>query len=278
MEVQGHRVEIAGQELGYVQAGSGAPLVLIHGLLGGAFCWRFNIPAFAEHFTTYAIDLPGFGECDAPRNLDCSIQVQAQRLLGFFEQLEMKSVDIVGSSWGGAVALALGAITPKVRSLVLAAPVNPWSNFGSGRVRFLSGRIGGLLLRLAFPVSKPIHRTGVLRMYGDPQRLLEGTVEGYSKQLLRPGRVHHILNTLRHWQTDIAALRNAIPQVQARSLLIWGTRDGAVDLRSSEALMRVLPGCKRVLLPGVGHLPFEEAPDEFNRVVLEFLGKIPVSP
>lgn len=278
MEFKKRKFEIAGQELGFFQAGSGPPLVLIHGLLGGAFCWRFNIPAFAEHFTTYAVDLPGFGECDAPRDLDCGMQSQAQRLLALLEKLGIQSVDIVASSWGGAVALAVAAISPKVRSLVLAAPVNPWSEFGNGRVRFLSSRMGGLFLQLVLPVSRPLHRTGVLRMYGDPRRVSEGTVDRYSSQLLRPGRVHNILNTLRNWETDLSDLRSAIPKVHARSLLIWGTQDGAVDLRSSEALMRVLPGCERVLLPGVGHLPFEEVPDDFNRLVLEFLGRIPVSP
>jgi pimeloyl-ACP methyl ester carboxylesterase len=61
--------------------------------------------------------------------------------------------------------------------------------------------------------------------------------------------------------------------VQARSLLIWGTLDGAVDPGSSRALMRVLPQCDRALIEGAGHLPFEETPDEFNRLALDFLDR-----
>ena len=271
MQIQKHSIEIDGQQFRYLQAGSGPPLLLIHGLLGGAFCWRLNIPALSEQHTTLALDLPGFGENDAPRHLDCGIEAQAIRICRLLEKLRLEQVDVVGSSWGGAVAIFLAAMSRKVRSLLLAAPVNPWSDFGAKRIRFFNGRTGRTLLRIVMPVSWPLHKTALERMYGDPERIPAGTLEGYASLLMRRGRVHSILNTLRHWERDVAALRSAIARVQARSLLIWGTRDGAVDLKSSEPLMRVLPECERALIQGAGHLLFEETPDEFNRLVLDFL-------
>jgi pimeloyl-ACP methyl ester carboxylesterase len=271
MEMLKHVAEIDGQQLRYLQAGSGPPVVLVHGLLGGSFCWRFNIPAIARRYTTLAVDLPGFGENDAPRHTDCSMQAQALRLAGLLEKLKLESVDVVGSSWGGAVAILLAANSKKVRSLVLAAPVNPWSDAGGERIRFLNGRLGGTLLRLTIPVSRPLHHIALERMYGDPGRIPPGTLEGYSRMVMRPGRADNILNTLRSWENDGVALRGAISRVRARSLLIWGTRDGAVNLQSSEALMRVLPECERALIEGAGHLPFEETPDEFNRLTMDFL-------
>jgi len=89
--------------------------------------------------------------------------------------------------------------------------------------------------------------------------------------VMQPGRVHNLLNTLRCWENDVSSLRAAISRIEAPSLLIWGTRDGAVDLNSSEVLMRALPECERALIDGAGHLPFEETPEEFNRLVLQFL-------
>lgn len=271
--MQQHAAEIDGQQLRYLATGSGPPVVLVHGLLGGSFCWRFNVAALSRRHTTLALDLPGFGESDASRDLDCSMEAQGHRLVCLLEKLRLESVDVVGSSWGGAVAIFLAAMSRRVRSLVLAAPVNPWSDFGAGRVRFLSGRLGGTLLRLAMPVSRPLHPIALERMYGDPGRIPPGTLEGYSGLLMRPGRAHNILNTLRSWEKDLSALRGAIARVQARTLLIWGTRDAAVDLKSSEALMRALPECERALIHGAGHLPFEETPDEFNRLVLGFLDR-----
>jgi len=271
MEIERNQVMVEPGELAYVRAGAGPPLILLHGLLGGSFCWRFNLPVFSKRCTTFAIDLPGFGETEAPRDLDCSMQAQAARLLSWLEQSDLDSVDVVASSWGGGVALFLAALSPKVRSLVLAAPVNPWSNFGLGRVRFFGGRFGGALLRLGMPFSRPLHLMALQRMYGDSARIPPGSLEGYSRIMLRKGRAHNILNTLRCWEEDLAALGKAIEQVRAPSLLVWGTKDGAVDPRSSDVLMQKLPRCELAVLPGVGHLPFEEAPNEFNRLVLEFL-------
>lgn len=109
------------------------------------------------------------------------------------------------------------------------------------------------------------------RMYGDHRRLPPGTVEGYCSQVMRPGRVNNILSTLRSWEKDVNALRAAIPKIKARSLLIWGSRDSAVDVRSAGPLKQALPQCQLKVIQGAGHLSFEETPDEFNRLVLDFV-------
>ena len=271
MQIDKLTAEIDGQQLRYLRAGAGPPLVLLHGLLGGSFSWRLNLEAFSRQHTVFAVDLPGLGESDAPRHLDCSMQAQASRVSSLLEQLKLKKVDLVGCSWGGAIAMFLAAQSQRICSLVLAAPVNPWSNLGARRVRFLKGRLGGTLLRMAWPVSRPLHRLVLERMYGDPRRVPAGTIEGYSSLIMRPGRVHNILNTLHSWEKDVNALRAAIPRIRVRSLLIWGTRDGAVDVRSGEALRRALPQCELALIDDAGHLPFEETPDEFNQLVLDFI-------
>lgn len=270
-EIERNTVEVDGQPLHYLRAGSGPPLLLLHGLLGGAFCWRLNVDVLSRRRTIFALDLPGLGACDAPRHLDCSMSAQAQRVFSLLTQLKLEEVDVVGSSWGGAIAMFLAAQSRRVRSLVLAAAVNPWSDFGAGRIRFLKGRLGGTLLRIAWPFSRPVHRIAVERMYGDPRRVPAGTIEGYSSLAMQPGKVYSVLSTLRAWENDVNALSQAIPRITSPSLLIWGTRDGAVDLRSAEQLRRALPASELALIEGAGHLPFEETPDEFNRLVLDFV-------
>src|SRR6266849_7669425 len=215
MEIRHHSAEIDGQMLHYQHAGAGSPVLLVHGLLGGAFCWRFNLPVLAERYSVFAVDLPGFGRSDAPSETDCGMEAQALRLLRLIEQLQFESVDVVASSWGGAVALFLAAMSAKIRSLVLAAPVNPWSDFGSGRIRFLRSRLGGLLLRMAVPLSSPVHRIALRRLYGDPSRIPEGTLQGYSAMLTGRRKTHNLLNVLRRWENDVNALRGIIPRVQA---------------------------------------------------------------
>jgi pimeloyl-ACP methyl ester carboxylesterase len=271
MQIEKLTAEIAGDRISYFRAGAGPPLLLLHGLLGGSFCWRRNMEALSQCHTVFAVDMPGHGESDAPCHLDCSMPAQASRVSALLKHLKLEEVDVVGASWGGAIAMLLAAQNAKVRSLVLAAPVNPWSSFGAGRIRFLIGRIGSAFLRTVWPVSRPLYRTAMARMYGDVRRMPVGTVEGYCSRVMRPGRVNNILNTLRSWEKDVNTLRAEIPKIKARSLLIWGTRDGAVDVRSVEALKQILPECELRLIEGAGHLPFEETPEEFNRLVLDFV-------
>jgi pimeloyl-ACP methyl ester carboxylesterase len=209
-KIESHVLEVDGEQLRFLRSGSGPPLLLLHGLLGGSFCWRLNLAALSRQHTVLAVDFPGFGEHDASRHSDCSMQTQAARLTAMLEKLGLQSVDVIGSSWGGAVAMLFAARSQKVRSLVLAAPVNPWSDLGMGRIRFFTGRLGKTLLPLILPASRPVHKTAIERMYGDSKRIPSGTVDGYSARLLRPGRAHNILNAMGHWEKDLTALRDGV--------------------------------------------------------------------
>ncbi|HYL93031.1 MAG TPA: alpha/beta hydrolase [Alphaproteobacteria bacterium] len=257
--------------LRFRQTGTGRPVVLLHGLLGGSFCWRLTEPVLASTHTVFSIDLPGHGLADAPADFDGSMQNQAALLQRFLEQRRLGPLDILAASWGGAVALHLAARWPKVRRLVLVAPVNPWSANGSKRIRLLSSAAGGLLLRAVWPFSRPALGPGVRRLYADPAKIPSGTVAGYAERIWRPRRSRNLLSILKNWQSDMASLSRIIPEVSARTLLVWGESDNAVDPSSAGMLQRALPNARAVMLPSVGHLPFEEAPDEFNRLVLDFL-------
>src|SRR5437763_7051711 len=97
---------ISGCRMRYLQCGSGPPLLLIHGLLGYSFSWRENFAAMAERSTVYAPDLLGCGYSDRPENIDCGVQACACRLLEFVRQLRIPSLDVLGTSYGGAVAIS----------------------------------------------------------------------------------------------------------------------------------------------------------------------------
>src|SRR5215510_15937124 len=67
----------------YLRAGSGPPLILLHGLMGYSLSWRFTIPALARYATVYAVDSVGTGFSDRPGGLDCRLRSGAGRLLSF---------------------------------------------------------------------------------------------------------------------------------------------------------------------------------------------------
>ena len=266
-------VSLDGIRVRYLRSGSGPALVLLHGLLGYSFSWRFAMPALAQQATVYAVDMPGAGFSDRRADLDCCLRASAERLLRFLDVVGLESCDLLGTSQGGAVAMMAAAIAPqRVRRLILVAPVNPWSEHGKRLAPFLSSAlVSALILRLG-PCMEVAHDLALRRLYGDSKRIRPGTLEGYSAPLQIPGAFEYGLSVTRSWNSDLRELESALPGItQIPTLLLWGSKDRAVDPASATALSRHFKRCRIEIFQGVGHLPYEEAPEEFNQAVAEFL-------
>jgi pimeloyl-ACP methyl ester carboxylesterase len=255
------------------RAGSGPPLLLVHGLMGYSFSWRHAVPFLAPHATVYAIDLPGAGFSERPPGMNCSLRASAERVLRFMDSVGLSDCDLLGTSHGGAVAMRAAALAPeRVRRLILVAPVTPWSPHGKRLSLFLSSHpIAPLFVKLA-------PRLGVLqdfyfrRLWGDTRRIQPGTLEGYMKPLLKPGAFKYGIGVLQSWNQDLAELESLLPRVaDIATLLVWGSLDAAVNPASAAKLKEQFRDCRLLMLEGVGHLPYEEVPDEFNRAVLQYL-------
>jgi pimeloyl-ACP methyl ester carboxylesterase len=263
----------------YLHAGTGPPLVLVHGMLGYSFSWRYALPVLAQRRTVYAVDMPGSGFSDRPPNLDCSLRGYAQRLLRFLDSVEIESCDLLGTSHGGAVAMMAAALAPgRVRRLVLVAPVNPWSRHGTWLAPLLCRQpVSSLVVRLVLSVEL-VRRFLLGRLYGDRRRIRPGTLAGYTAPYRIPGGIEHALSVLRTWNRDLADLQSVLPRIaHIPALLIWGSRDRAVYAASAKPLSRQFNDCKVEILDGVGHLPYEEVPDKFNALVMEFLARSPAA-
>ena len=261
----------------YLQAGSGPPLLLLHGLLGYSFSWRYNLLPFSRFATVYAPDLPGTGYSERVLNLDTDLTVRAEHMLRFMDAMGMEHASILGTSLGGALAAMLALLCEKkhhgrIRNLILVDPVNPWSHHGEQFTRIGATAAGTLALRYSFPAMKRMQRVFLARMYGDPRRISPGTMEGYTAPLDHPQTIDYALSVVRTWHSNLRKLNTAYEELgKMRTLLIWGDRDRAVIAKSAYELQKRLPNSELVMLKGVGHLPYEEAPDEFNEAVRRFL-------
>jgi 4,5:9,10-diseco-3-hydroxy-5,9,17-trioxoandrosta-1(10),2-diene-4-oate hydrolase len=109
-------------------------------------------------------------------------------------------------------------------------------------------------------------------MYGDPSRVSVDALEGYTQGLHIPGTMDHVLQIVQRWFVDMGLLRSALRGLVAKpTLLIWGDRDRAVGLNSARELQRTLPQSSLIVLPGVGHIAFEEMPDICNQAMRDWL-------
>jgi len=274
-EAQSHYVLVNGARTHYVRAGSGPPLLLLHGLVGSVCTWRWSIAELSEYFTVYAIDLIGMGKSERIAGLDASFAATAERLLGFMDTLDISRAMIAAHSHGGAIAMLLATVHPeRVRGLVLAAPANPYSDASYNLICFYRSWVGRGFAKIAPRLPRWVQQAALARMYGNPKRIADGVLEGYIDGLRVPGTTDHVMKVLETWSADMLLLRGALKTGAAQTmpmLMVWGDRDRAVPLESGERLWKRLPHAKLVVLPGVGHLPFEEEPERSNAILLEWV-------
>jgi len=189
------------------------------------------------------------------------------------EALGLEQADIAGHSHGGAVSLMLAARHPElVRSLILFAPANPFCDRPGPVIRLYTSLPGKLLAKCAPYLPRPIHLMALERMYGDPARVGEGCIEGYIAGLRMPGTINHILAIVRCWFADMSRLKTALPLVaDVPTLLLWGDRDRAMSVTSGMRLNQELTASELIVMPGGGHVLFEEMPEEANRRMADWL-------
>lgn len=262
-----------GVRIHYQRAGNGPPLLLIHGLVGSALNWRLNIEELAKDATVYAIDLLNMGQSDRIPGLDAGLEATAAEIVRWMQAVGLERADVAGHSHGGAVAMMLAARHPeRVGKLILFAPANPYCDLGRQLIAFYKTRPGHMLARLIPALPTFIKATALGRMYGDPSRATRASLEGYTAGLATPGSVDHVLQIVQRWYSDMALLRSALGRLATRPvLLIWGDRDRAVGLSSAHQLRESMPQSELLVLPGVGHIAFEEMPDTCNRAMREWL-------
>ena len=271
-------VLVGGAKVHYQRAGTGRPLLLLHGLVGSAKNWRRNISFLSRDSAVYAVDLFNMGQSDRVPGLDAGLEATADRLATYMDAVGLDEADIAGHSHGGSVAMMFAARHPdRVRRLILFAPANPFCDLGDQLIRFYQTRLGIRLARLIPFLPRMLKATALSRMYGDPSRVSEDALEGYTQGLHIPGTVDHVLQIVQRWSLDMRILHDALTGLAAKpTLLIWGDRDRAVGLNSGRELQRTLPHSSLLVLPGVGHIPFEEMPEICNQAMHDWLsGPLP---
>ena len=276
-EIKEGFVLVGGVKIHYESAGTGRPLLLLHGLVGSAKNWRKNIAFLAGDSRVYAIDLFNMGESERVPGLDAGLEATADRVVECMDALGLDEVDVAGHSHGGAVAMMLAARhADRVRRLILFAPANPFCDLGHQLIRFYQTRFGVWFARQIPFFPRMLKATALSRMYGDPSRVTEVALDGYIAGLHVPGTIDHVLQIVRRWSVDMGLLQFSLAKLTGKpTLLIWGDRDRAVGLSSGRQLQRILPLSRLIVIPGVGHIPFEEQPDICNKAMRDWLASTP---
>jgi len=263
-------IPVPGGKLFYEERGSGPPVVLIHGGMLDHRMWDPQVDALSRAHRVIRYDVAGHGQSPAPD----SAWKNYEHLGLLMDALKVERADLAGLSLGGRVAIDFAIARPeRVRSLILLDPGLPgfpftgrdWGARSSERYRARmagdAGKVADLFLRawLAGP-----HRT--------PAQV-EPAVWSKALEMAVP-------NALK--QTEAGELEppavGRLGEIRAPVLLIEGELD-CEDIHLITALIeRRVAGARRVVLPGVAHMPNLERPAEVNRLMLDFLRRPPPPP
>lgn len=228
------RIDLPPYSLWEVRAGTGTPVALLHGLSGSSRWWSRNVDALAERHLVAAIDHA------SALSLEESAALLARWLETFGEP-----VHLVGHSMGGQLAVRIAAERPDlVRSLVLVSAA-------------------GMPFRLD---PRPHVRTLPKPPYGGVSiaRVLV-------PDFLRAGPTSVALASARVLRDDVRAL---LRRLRLPVLLVWGENDPLVPLIYGEAMLREIEGARLEVIAHAAHVPMWDTPDEFNRVLLQFLDEV----
>jgi pimeloyl-ACP methyl ester carboxylesterase len=257
------------------QAGSGPPVVMIHGLGATKVSFLPTLAALADSYRAIAIDLPGFGDSVKPIRAPYDPAYFARVVIALLDALEIDRTDLIGNSLGGRVALQLGLDAPeRVRRLGLLAPSLAW----------LRGRQWAPLLKLVAPqlgliqpAPRPVVEAIVRRLIpGADEEWTAVGIDEFLRSYLTPrGRAAFYAAARNIYLEDPHGpngLWTRLPALRAPSLFVWGRRDSLVPIAFADHVRKALPESEHLELPG-GHVPQLENPKRTHEALSEFLGR-----
>jgi pimeloyl-ACP methyl ester carboxylesterase len=273
------RVVVDGVNLQYLEAGSGPPLLLVHGHEQSATSWRWVIPVLARTHRVLALSLPGHGDSAPAVGGYAPGADLAPLVADFLDTLRVGPLHVVGNSVGGAVVLRLALADPaRVRTLTLV------DSAGLGReVHPLLAldtlpMIGELAIMISRMPGGDVGRTSMstAMLFAQPSRV---PAEFFTEQHAlgrRPGQLEASTAMARalfdaNGQREV--LLENLPTLTMPTLVVWGGCDYVLPASHAEAAVGRLPQGRLALFADCGHLPHVECPDRFASVLSEWLAE-----
>ncbi|MBI3972907.1 MAG: alpha/beta fold hydrolase [Chloroflexi bacterium] len=270
--VETRRVTVGGLEHRVLIAGSGWPLVLLHGLGGSADEWLAVLPQLAIHYRVVAPDAIGHGLSDKPAGGRYDLAAYTEFVLGVTDAFGIRRAPLVAVSGAGAVALSLALTHPdRISRLVLVAAA------GLGRTVAWRYRLATLpftswFLRRAD--RRSVEASGRSLCYA-PDKLPAGWIDRRMEIWSTPGAVDAFVATVRaciSLRGQRADFTRRLGEIRHPTLLVWGREDPILPVSHALAAQAAFPNAQVRVFDRCGHMPMWEYPSEFAQTVLEFLG------
>lgn len=232
------------------------PVILIHGVGAHLQTWDGWAAGLDDAFRVVRFDLPGSGLSPPDSTDDYTDERSIALLLGLMDDLAIDRAALVGNSLGGRIAWRAVANHPdRFSKLVLVAPdgfANPPFEYGT------PPKIPFYFNVLKYVLPRSFLRSSLASAYADPEKLTDTRVDRYYELLRAPGSRAALLTRFR--QTVLVPPEPLLAGIRIPTLLLWGEEDRFIPIDNAQAYLDALPDARLVRLPGIGHVPQEEAP------------------
>ena len=254
----------------------GTAVILVHGIGDAVETWESNISVLGEHHRVYALDIVGFGRSGKPP-IQPSLPFGAQFVSDFMETQHIERASVIGNSMGGAISLQFALQFPdKLEKLV----VEDGAALGKGIATFF--RLFSIPL-IGELMSRP-SRWGTAwllkQLVYDPAVITDEMVELYYQLASLPRAQKSFLSTLRvgvnffgQRPQFVSSIADNLGKITCPTLIIWGQQDRIIPVEHAQVAKNGIPNAELHILDPCGHGPHFERPDEYNKLLMEFLGQ-----
>ena len=254
----------------YHEAGSGPPVLLLHGSGPGVSAWanwRLTIPALARDYRVIAPDLVGFGYTERPRDVYYSLQTWIDHIWSFLDALGIQQTSLVGNSLGGRIALGMAAQRPaRLHRMVLMGAPGVGMTFTDGL----------RALREYKPSEENMRQLLLGNFAVDPAIITDDLVRNRYAASVAPGAFEAYRDMFfspRHAGSELGITEQQVKSVTTRTLLVHGHQDKVVPVQVAWNMLRLLPDAELAVFDRCGHWTQIERADDFNDLVANFLGQ-----
>src|SRR3954471_14636068 len=261
----GKDVTVLGFKLHYLEAGHGAPVVLLHGLGGDGSRWGANIEPLAKDFHVFALDQIGFGESDKPL-ANYHTGMLAEFLVGFLKAAGIPKASLVGNSMGAAVALYTAVHYPEMVDRIVLADGGGYRSPTAVSVPPTADALRRRQLQNS--VTRDETREFFRILFHDKSLVTDKMVD---EQLALRLRAAFTITKMQEAGERGSLSEQEVRSVKAPTLVVWGKYDELANPAGADRLEKTIPGARKVIIDNCGHMPQLEKADEFNRLVREFL-------
>ena len=250
------------QDIFLGDTGSGTPLVLVHGFLGSTDMWKPQVEYFKEHYRILTPALPGFGKSNTLKACD-SIECMAKAILKSLESKKIRKFYLLGHSMGGMIVQEIAKLAGEKILKLICYGTGPIGNI-PGRFETIDESREKLKINGFENTVYRIAKTWFVE--GDKAKYFYLCKEAVSQTSIEAA--DNGLVAMQNWR-GMENLKN----IKSKTLIIWGDQDKAYNFDQVKTLDDKIPDSDLRIIKDCSHNVHLEKPEEFNKIVNEFLKK-----